>query len=391
MRIAFVGIVSALVVSVATVSARPMTLLEVSSEQRTVAQAGGDSPTGGSGQGQGSSSGAQAASRFIELVQAGDRALGAFLKRKAVDRSDADLRAAVECFRQALSLRAKAGVTRADVGSYLNQPDLEMALIHYYLGNHGAALACLQRPLAQGVPQAASLTDADRIRAQLAKAKHLHGRLTAPYLSGYEATAQRSGYTCGPTAVYMQLAGMGVKASLTQLEAKRDLHDGELDKIASDGVEAARAAGAELDAAWTEQPVAADREVGIPGGITLERVRDVISRGYPVVLAVRGYVKPESGAAAWTNGHYVLAIGAKCDARGRVTQVFTVDSDGGVYRKFDRDELQGIWEANQLGLIVLTPRSPLRRFRARLGVSTMYDGEAAARRWVGRGTVQSAD
>lgn len=329
------------------------------------------------------------AARFHALVRSGHESFSKFLSRHELDHADKDLRRALEAYRAALALRDRERLTRADAGKDLRAPDLALALIHFYLGNHGAALANLEGPLAQGVPAGADVLTADAIRAQVRKAQDLKRRLESPFLPLYEPIAQRTGSSCAPTSVHEQLTGMGLRASLARAESLRERGSGAMAEVVGDALSIAREAGAEMDAATADAPRTADREVAFPSGVSIEGLRDVLARGYPVVAAVKSYQKPDAGYLAWTNGHYLLLVGAKCGADGQVASVYAADPDGGVWRRFTRAEFQAIWDANARGAFVLVPRAPHRRFRCRVSVRHMFAPEAA-RGWVGAAQ-QSAD
>ena len=369
----------------------PLKLLDIGTGAGTTPAPVSDSPTGGSGSGSASgpafSTPRPACSRFIQLVQSGELGLSAWIARRKLVHTDRDLQSGLACFTQALALRARERILRAEVGSWLYQPDLDLAVLHFYLGNHGAALANLDLPLSQRVPAGADYATADRIRGQLAKARDLHARLTSPFLAAYAIQAQRTMSTCAPTSVYMRLTGLGLTVSLSDLEARREQHSGGLPDVAHDARLVAGAAGCELDAAWTENPHPGDPEVAL-GGSDLESIRDVLSRGQPVILTPKAYEKPEApGWTAWTPGHFVLAVGARSDAKGRVTHLYVLDPDGGVYRRFERSEWESTWDRNGRGALVLVPRDAGRRFVGRLSVSSMFDSDATMRRWVGAGGV----
>ncbi|MBI4861005.1 MAG: C39 family peptidase [Candidatus Riflebacteria bacterium] len=321
--------------------------------------------------------------RFLELVARGEAHLQHFFGRRRLDRTDRDLRLGIEALKAATNLRAKAKVNRRQAGAKLYAPDLHLAMVHFYLGNHGAALSNLKLPLAQKVPADADLLTTSAITAQLNKARNVSDRLNSPFLADYAPVAQNMDNTCGSTAVFVQLTALGAKVALSEANQLRQKGSGTLEEIASIGTTLGQRGGVTVDAVTSDRPQSSDGQVGFPSGITLEGLRDVVSRGYPVIVAVKSYWKPDEGREAWAHGHFLLVVGFKADAAGKIQKVYTVDSDRGVYRKFGREGFMGTWRNNGIGAVLLVPRSLERRFKARLSVGHMFEPEATGRRWVG--------
>jgi uncharacterized protein YvpB len=276
-------------------------------------------------------------------------------------------------------------VTRAQARERFYQPDLYLAIAYFYMGQHGAALAHLRQALAQRVPPGADLQLAESVTAQLRKAHNLWRRLTSPFVTGFPLIAQQAMDTCGSTSITMVLRGFGADVPLAESDdIKHRLYDAAgIDQIASLGIQLGAKHGVTFDTAYTDKNRTDDHEVGFPSGHSLEGLRDVLSRGYPVIVSVANYYKPDERYQAWRQGHYLVVVGMKADDEGRIQTVFTLDSDKGKHRRFGATEFDDIWRTWNTGAIVLVPRSPARRFKARISVRSAHDPDVSRIHGVG--------
>ncbi len=168
--------------------------------------------------------------------------------------------------------------------------------------------------------------------------------MPAPIYSQFDGTIW-SGSNCGPTALSMALAAIGVNADQLTLRHQANAEMGSSDP--EDGTSwGALAFAATSSGAGTK---------GLVGGHGYrtwapEDLKKELALGHPVVLLVRYRLLPDHNGSAFGGDHYVVALGF--DQQGRL--VYN-DPAGNVahgnHRRLTPDELQAAWSYTWAGQV----------------------------------------